>query len=89
MGNQDRQTDKMGCFGFSFHLVNTKSRYNVNFVVRKPEFVACQQHGHTPAYASAQSDKPLYYLFCLFDSLHPNQQFFSYVRTYLPRLNQY
>ena len=26
---------------------------------------------------------------CLFDSLHPCKQFFSYVRTDLPGLNQY
>ena len=28
-------------------------------------------------------------LFVLFDSLHPSQQFFSYVGTGLPGLNQY
>ena len=28
-------------------------------------------------------------VFCLFDSLRPSQQFFSYVRMGLPGLNQY
>ena len=36
---------------------------------------------------------PIHFLFnkiaCLFDSLCPSQQFFSYVGTGLPRLNQY
>ena len=47
-----------------FPLISeTKCRYNVNFVVRKPAFVACQQHGHRPAYLHSLSN-PLLFTLC-------------------------